>query len=191
MRGAERFFAGLSSLLRAKREPENHQRFRRAGSTRKGLLALFRPQSGSRSPKMLAASLNAFFCASPIYGSAEDFTYLLDVTVSRDVTPAAKQQIGETRKKRLAQRLAFFRFDNSSGIIKGEQPLIRASRASKVAGTFLVLFWCAKENLTPRDSALYLYYTPNPPDFYDQVPKASIFRPSATLQGRASVLYFL
>ena len=103
---------------------------------------------------MLAASLNAFFCASPIYGSAEDFTYLLDVTVSRDVTPAAKQQIGETRKKRLAQRLAFFRFDNSSGIIKGEQPLIRASRASKVAGAFLVLFWHAKENLTSRNSAL-------------------------------------
>ena len=49
---------------------------------------------------MLAASLNAFFCASPVYGSAEDFTSLLDVTVSRKVTPAAKQQIGETRKKR-------------------------------------------------------------------------------------------
>ena len=47
---------------------------------------------------MLAASLNAFFCASPIYGSAEDFTFLLDVTVSREVTPAAKQQIGETEK---------------------------------------------------------------------------------------------
>ena len=31
------------------------------------------------------------------------------------------------------------------GIIKGEQPLIRASRASKVAGAFLVLFWHAKE----------------------------------------------
>ena len=96
---------------------------------------------------MLAASLNAFFCASPIYGSAEDFTSLLDVTVSREVTPAAKQQVGETRKKLLAQRPAFFRFDNSSGIIKGEQPLIRASRASKVAGAFLVLFWHAKENL--------------------------------------------
>ena len=54
----------------------------------------------------------------------------------------------------LAQRLAFFRFDNSSGIIKGEQPLIRASRASKVAGAFLVLFWHAKENLAPRKSAL-------------------------------------
>ena len=56
------------------------------------------------------------FCASPIYGSAEDFTFLLDITVSREVTPAAKQQIGETRKKRLAQRLAFFRFDNSFGV---------------------------------------------------------------------------
>ena len=67
---------------------------------------------------------------------------------------AAKQQIGEARKKRLAKRLAFFRFDNPFGIIKGEQPLIRASRASKVAGTFLVLFWCAKENLAQRKSAL-------------------------------------
>ena len=33
------------------------------------------------------------------------------------------------------------------GIIKGEQPLIRASRASKVAGAFLVHFWHAKENV--------------------------------------------
>ena len=37
---------------------------------------------------------------------------------------------------------------NCFGIIKGEQPLIRASRASKVAGAFLVLFWHAKENLS-------------------------------------------
>ena len=96
---------------------------------------------------MLAASLNAFFCASPIYGSADDFTSSLNFTPCKNVTPAAKQQIGETRKKRLAQRLAFFRFDNSFGIIKGEQSLIRASRASKVAGAFLVLFWHAKENL--------------------------------------------
>ena len=35
---------------------------------------------------------------------------------------------------------------NCFGIIKGVQPLIRASRASKVAGAFLVLFWHAKEN---------------------------------------------
>ena len=55
---------------------------------------------------------------------------------------------------RLAKRLAFLGFDNPFGIIKGEQPLIRASRASKVAGAFLVLFWHAKENLTPRNRAL-------------------------------------
>ena len=69
---------------------------------------------------------------------------------------AAKQQIGEARKKRLAKRLAFFRFDNPFGIIKGEQPLIRASRASKVAGAFLVLFWHAKENLFPLQILLQL-----------------------------------
>ena len=45
---------------------------------------------------MLAASLNAFFCASPIYGSAEDFTYLLDFTpllnvkFCESVTPSAE-----------------------------------------------------------------------------------------------------
>ena len=69
---------------------------------------------------MLAASLNAFFCASPIYGSAEDFTFLLNFTLCEGVTPAAKQQIGEVRKMRLAKRLAFLGFDNPFGIIKGE-----------------------------------------------------------------------
>ena len=59
--GLERGYAGLSSLLRAKREPEKHQRFRRAGSTRKGLLAPFRPRRRGRNGKKLAASLNAFF----------------------------------------------------------------------------------------------------------------------------------
>ena len=40
---------------------------------------------------------------------------------------------------------------NSFGVIRGEQPLIRASRASKVAGAFLVLFWHAKENVSGGD----------------------------------------
>ena len=43
---------------------------------------------------------------------------------------------------------------NSFGVIRGEQPLIRASRASKVAGAFLVLFWHAKENV-PGGNAFY------------------------------------
>ncbi len=37
---------------------------------------------------------------------------------------------------------------NSIGVTRGEQPLVRASRASKVAGAFLVLFWHAKENIS-------------------------------------------
>ena len=49
---------------------------------------------------------------------------------------------------------AFLLGAHLSGVTRGEQPLVRASRASKVAGTFLVLFWCAKENLAQRKSAL-------------------------------------
>ena len=37
---------------------------------------------------------------------------------------------------------------NCFGVTRGEQPLVRASRASKVAGAFLVLFWHAKENVS-------------------------------------------
>ena len=56
-RGQSAFALGLSSLLRAKREPEKHQRFRRAGSTRKGLLAPFRPRRSCRNGKKLVAAL--------------------------------------------------------------------------------------------------------------------------------------
>ncbi|RAW53217.1 hypothetical protein C4N26_11665 [Faecalibacterium prausnitzii] len=59
--GQSAFSLRLMFSFDVKREPEKHQRFRRAGSTRKGLLAPFRPRRGCRSPKMLAASLNAFF----------------------------------------------------------------------------------------------------------------------------------
>ena len=40
------------------------------------------------------------------------------------------------------------------GVTRGVQPLVRASRASKVAGAFLVLFWHAKENV-PGGNAFY------------------------------------
>ena len=38
------------------------------------------------------------------------------------------------------------------GVTRGVQPLVRASRASKVAGAFLVLFWHAKENIPSGDA---------------------------------------
>ena len=55
---------------------------------------------------------------------------------------------------RLAKRLAFLGFDFFFGLVKGEQPLSRASRASKVAGAFLVLFWHAKENISLNEKAI-------------------------------------
>ena len=71
-------------------------------------------------PKNASRFAKRIFGASPVYGSADGVTLSQNFTFSKGVTPAAKQQVGETRKKRLAQRLAFFRFDISSGIIKGE-----------------------------------------------------------------------
>ena len=139
----------LSSLLRAKREPEillalvARGMFSlavkwlalRAGQRQGGVFRLpppylWTPLSPQRVkgcspltiPKKESKHKNAsrcakrIFCASPIYGSAEDFTFLLNFTPCKGVTPAAKQQVGEARKKRLAQRLAFFRFDNSFGV---------------------------------------------------------------------------
>ena len=133
--GLERGYAGLSSLLRAKREPENHQRFRRAGSDGLRLPASAslplascwpRPQQllpvsatgGGRrrckkgaarpfqTPKELSKPKNAsrfakrIFWASPFYGSADGVTLSQNFTFCKGVKSAAKQQIGETRKKR-------------------------------------------------------------------------------------------
>ena len=81
----------------------------------KGYSPLTIPKKKSK-PKNASRCAKRIFCASPIYGSAEDFTSPLDFTPCKNVTPAAKQQVGETRKKRLAQRLAFFRFDLSFGV---------------------------------------------------------------------------
>ena len=50
---------------------------------------------------------------------------------------------------------------NSFGVTRGEQPLVRASRASKVAGAFLVLFWHAKENIPGGDAFCKRHQTLN------------------------------
>ena len=62
-------------------------------------------------------------------------------------------QIGEARKMLLAKRLAFFRFDLCFGIIKGEQPLIRGSSASKSLALFWFSFGAKREQSPPGCSA--------------------------------------
>ena len=61
--------------------------------------------------------------------------------------------IGGTQKSFSEATWLFCMEPNSFGVTRGEQPLVRASRASKVAGAFLVLFWHAKENV-PGGNAL-------------------------------------
>ena len=62
-------------------------------------------------------------------------------------------EIGEARKMLLAKRLAFFRFDLCFGIIKGEQPLIRGSSASKSLALFWFSFGAKREQTPPGCSA--------------------------------------
>ena len=62
-------------------------------------------------------------------------------------------QSAEHKKSSSAAAWIFCMEPNSFGVTRGEQPLVRASRASKVAGAFLVLFWHAKENV-PGGNAL-------------------------------------
>ena len=117
----------LSSLLRAKREPEmvhapvrgvrallrwakfsfaHQKRTRKVPATFEAREARIKGYSPLIIPKGLSKPKNAsrfakrIFRASPVYGSAEGVTFLLDVMSSKGVKSAAKQQIGETRKKR-------------------------------------------------------------------------------------------
>ena len=94
----------------------------------KGCSPLIIPKELSK-PKNASRFAKRIFWASPVYGSADGVTLSQNFTFSKGVKSAAKQQIGETRKKRLAQRLAFFRFDLIFGIVKGEQPLTRCGES--------------------------------------------------------------
>ena len=94
----------------------------------KGYSPLIIPEELSK-PKNASRFAKRIFCASPVYGSADGVMLSQSFTFCKGVKSAAKQQIGETRKKRLAQRLAFFRFDFLFGIVKGEQPLTRCGES--------------------------------------------------------------
>ena len=64
----------------------------------KGCSPLTIPKMRSK-PKNASRFAKRIFWASPIYGSAEGVTFQQDFTFSKGVKSAAKQQIGETRKK--------------------------------------------------------------------------------------------
>ncbi|RAW53590.1 hypothetical protein C4N26_10525 [Faecalibacterium prausnitzii] len=65
----------------------------------KGCSPLIIPKGLSK-PKNASRFAKRIFWASPVYGSADGVTLSQNFTFSKGVKSAAKQQIGETRKKR-------------------------------------------------------------------------------------------
>ena len=73
--GLERFYAGLSSLLRTKREPEKCPLLSRRGRHEKGAARPFQTPKGKSKRKKASRFAKRFFLVSPIYGFAEDFMF--------------------------------------------------------------------------------------------------------------------
>ena len=93
-RGQSAFALGLSSLLRAKREPEKHPLLSKRGRHEKGAARPFQTPKEKSKRKKASRFAKRFFLVSPIYGFAEGVTFQQDFTFSKGVKSAAKQQIG-------------------------------------------------------------------------------------------------
>ena len=66
----------------------------------KGAARPFQTPKELSKPKNASRFAKRIFWASPVYGSADGVTLSQNFTFSKGVKSAAKQQIGETRKKR-------------------------------------------------------------------------------------------
>ena len=99
-RGAEGFF------IKAKFSFACQKRTRKAPATFEAREARIKGCSPLIIPEELSKHKNAsrfakrIFCTSPVYGSADGVTLQQDFTFCKGVKSAAKQQMGETRKKR-------------------------------------------------------------------------------------------
>ena len=61
-------------------------------------------------PKNASRFAKRIFCASPIYGSADDFTSLLDATVSREGNTRCEAASRRNEKKAFSAAASFFPF---------------------------------------------------------------------------------
>ena len=170
-----------------------------------------KPKNASRCAKRIFVHLSGTL---PICCFAKIFSVSLERYRQRKRNTICEAVNSETKKKALSAATSFFRFE-PWGSERGEQPLSRGSSV-EIGGEFwfsfdikennsltksaarrkalVNLFWFSfgtQRELNQRNRALPFYYTPNPPDFCDQVPKASIFRPERHFARAESVLYFL
>ena len=98
--GSERFFIGAKfSFACQKRTRKAPATFEAREARIKGCSPLIIPKGLSK-PKNASRFAKRIFWASPVYGSADGVTLSQNFTFSKGVKSAAKQQIGETRKKR-------------------------------------------------------------------------------------------
>jgi hypothetical protein len=100
VRGAERFFIKADcSLLMSKENQKTTSDFDALDPRERGCSPLIIPKGLSK-PKNASRFAKRIFWASPVYGFADGVTLSQNFTFSKGVKSAAKQQIGETRKKR-------------------------------------------------------------------------------------------
>ena len=88
--GVERGYAGLSSLLRAKREPEKHPLLSRRGRHEKGAARPFQTPKELSKRKKASRCAKRFFLVSPICCFAAGVTFLQGVKFSDDVKSSAE-----------------------------------------------------------------------------------------------------
>ena len=88
--GVERGYAGLSSLLRAKGEPEKHPLLSRRGRHEKGAARPFQTPKEMSKRKKASRFAKRFFLVSPICCFAAGVTFLQDVKFSDDVKSSAE-----------------------------------------------------------------------------------------------------
>ena len=105
--GFARLCAGQSAFsLRLMFSFACQKRTRKAPATFEAREARIKGCSPLIIPEELSKHKNAsrfakrIFCTSPVYGSADGVTLQQDFTFCKGVKSAAKQQMGETRKKR-------------------------------------------------------------------------------------------
>ena len=88
--GIERGYAGLSSLLRAKREPEKHPLLSRRGRHEKGAARPFQTPKERSKRKKASRCAKRFFLVSPICCFAAGVTFSQGVKFSNDVKSSAE-----------------------------------------------------------------------------------------------------
>ena len=98
--GVERFCIGAKFSFACQKRTRKAPAISTRWIHEKGAARPFQTPKGKSKPKNASRFAKRIFWASPVYGSADGVTFQQDFTFSKGVKSAAKQQIGETRKKR-------------------------------------------------------------------------------------------